>query len=111
MTPPPDEPRRVLHPRDLVCPRCGADVDGPCSFSGRVQRELHCTERLLALGNPDLRVRPRSGLPAQQPKPQKTRPAPDTPKKERRPLPSGPAAPSASSSGHADQQPPLTLFG
>lgn len=113
MTQPPGatEPRGIRHPRHLVCPRCRAAVGRPCSFAGRVQADLHCTERLLALGNPDLRARPRSGLPAQQPNPQKTRPAPGAPKKKRRPLPSGPAVPLASSRGNADQQPPLTLFG
>ena len=99
-----DEPRRVLHPRDLVCPRCGAGVDRPCSFSGRVQTEIHCTERLLALGNPDLRAADRPA-----PSPRNTRPAAEPPNK-RRPLPSRPVPP-RSPEPEADHQPPLTLFG
>ena len=99
-----DERRRVLHPRDLVCPRCGAGVDRPCSFSGHVQTEIHCTERLLALGDPDLRA---DGRP--DPPPRNAGPASEPPRK-RRPLPSRPVPPRASEA-EADHQPPLTLFG
>lgn len=102
-----DEPRRVLHPRDLVCPRCGAGVDRPCSFAGRVQKEVHCTERLLALGDPDLRV---EAPPEPQAKPPpETPPAPDRPKKKR-PLPSAPVAGRPAASAAQDDA-PLTLFG
>lgn len=100
---PTDEPRRVLHPRDLVCPRCGAGVDRPCSFAGRVQREAHCTERLLALGDPGLRV---EAAPPSQPA--KKAPAPDRPKKKR-PLPSAPTGREPAAAVEDDA--PLTLFG
>lgn len=87
MPPHPDKPRRVLHPRDLVCPRCGADVGRPCSFANRVQEEVHCTERLLALGDPGLRVE----SPPEPSPPDEKPPAADAPKK-RRALPSAQAA-------------------
>ena len=101
---PPDTPRRVLHPRDLVCPRCGAGVDRPCSFAGRIQKEVHCTERLLALGDPDLRVEA-----APEPSPAKKPPAKDRPKK-RRPLPPAPAG-RKPAAPEAREDAPLTLFG
>lgn len=104
MAPQPDKPRRVLHPRDLVCPRCGAGVDRPCSFAGRVHKEIHCTERLLALGDPGQRVEAAPGPP-----PPAEKPPPDPPTR-RRPLPSAPSAATESASQDADD-PPLTLFG
>ncbi len=102
---PPDKPRRVLHPRDLVCPRCGSGVDRPCSFAGHVQEEIHCTERLLALGDPGLRVEA-PPEPQTEPRPRKRTPAPDPPKKKR-PLPSVPTKNPAAPEDDA----PLTLFG
>ena len=109
---PPDTPRRVLHPRDLGCPRCGAGVDRPCSFAGRVQKEAHCTERLLALGDPDLRAdaapEPPPKPPAEKPPVEKP-PAPDRPKKKR-PLPSAPAG-GRPAAPEAQNDAPLTLFG
>ena len=100
----PDKPRRVLHPRDLVCPRCGAGVDRPCSFAGHVQKEIHCTERLLALGDPGQRVEAASEPPTKPP-PRKNTPAPDPPRKMR-PLPSAPAGNPAA----PEDDVPLTLF-
>ncbi len=101
---PPEKPRRVLHPWDLVCPRCGAGVDRPCTFSGRVQKEIHCTERLLALGDPGQRVEA-----APEPPPPAEKPPPDPPTR-RRPLPSAPSAATKPASQDADD-PPLMLFG
>ena len=102
---PPGKPRRVLHPRDLVCPRCGADVDRPCSFSGRVQEQIHCTERLLALGDPGPRLQASPQSP--QTDQQGAKPPAVEPSKKRRPLPSGPPA----TSPDDVEQAPLTLFG
>lgn len=104
---PTDKPRRVRHPRDLVCPCCGANVDSPCSFSGRVQTEIHCTERLLALGDPSLRVEAAPGPPTPDEKPTDKRQGNSAanPSKKRRPLPGGPSKP-----GDADDDTPLTLF-
>jgi hypothetical protein len=107
----PGKPRCILHPRDLVCPRCGAGVDHPCSFSGHVQEEIHCTERLLALSDRDLRVRPEpeSSSPA-SPTADERPPATDPPKK-RRPLPAAPGATTKAASARPDDDAPLTLFG
>ncbi|MGF1473142.1 MAG: hypothetical protein ACFB50_15570 [Rubrobacteraceae bacterium] len=52
------QPKRPFHPRHLVCPRCGSGVDRPCVFAGKEQAEVHCTERLKAIGDPSLRVKP-----------------------------------------------------
>lgn len=52
------KPKRPFHPRHLVCPRCGADIGRPCVFAGKEQAEVHCTERLKAIGDPSLRVSP-----------------------------------------------------
>ncbi|QIN85452.1 hypothetical protein GBA63_22385 (plasmid) [Rubrobacter tropicus] len=104
---PPHEPRRVLHPRDLLCPRCGAGVDRPCSFAGHVQKEIHCTERLLALGDPALRVEA-APEPPTKPPPEKP-PAPERPKK-RRPLPPAPSG-RKPAAPEAQDDAPLTLFG
>lgn len=106
-----EKPRRILHPRDFVCPSCSAGVDRPCSFAGRVQKEVHCTERLLALGDPHLRAEAAPApptTPPTEPPPEKP-PASDEPRK-RRPLPSAPdgrkpAAP------ESEDGAPLTLFG
>ena len=111
MAPQPDRTRRVLHPRDLVCPRCGADVDHPCSFSGRIQKEVHCTERLLALGDPGLRVEAAPEAAPEPPpasQPANKTPAPDPPKKKR-PLPSAPSRRKAAAP--VEDAAPLTLFG
>ena len=105
MGPQSDKPRRVLHPRDLVCPRCGAGVDRPCSFSGRVQEELHCTERLLALGDPDLRVES-----PPEPSPRDEKPPATDPPKKRRPLPSAPASEPETLAATRAETPSPTLF-
>ena len=101
----PDEPRRVLHPRDLVCPRCGAGVDRACSFAGRVQEELHCTERLLALGDPGLHVES-----PPEPSPSDEKPAAADPPKKRRPPPSAPASEPEPPVAPRAETPSPTLF-
>ena len=62
------QPEKPFHPRHLVCPRCGAEVEEPCVFAGKKQELVHCTERLRAIGDPSLRVKPTS---RKQPSPAK----------------------------------------
>lgn len=50
--------KRPVHPRDLICPQCGAGAGRPCVFAGKEQELVHCTERLLAIGDASLRVKP-----------------------------------------------------
>ena len=70
----------VTHPRDVACPRCGAEAGFPCRIrTGKELEDVHCTERIVG---PRVSRQPAGApeAPAKPPPPERSRvPEPDTP--------------------------------